>query len=104
MAACNLSMAARIKRSQALEMAALKARVAELETKVKLLEARIRTGLVQGRRPAEEARARSAQARRAARPRPRCPGCHLELPAGNRAEACVWCGFQLDAVAATFRR
>lgn len=82
-------------------MAALKARVAELEVKVKLLEARVRTGLVQGRRPVEEVRARSALARRS-RPRPRCPGCHLELPAGKRAESCVWCGFQLDAVAGTF--
>jgi hypothetical protein len=94
----------RTKRSRDAEMLALKARVAELELKVKMLEARVRTGLVQGRRPIEEARARSAQARRAERPRPRCPGCQLELPSGRREERCVWCGFQLDAVAATFQR
>ncbi len=94
-------MAARPKRREP-ETAKLKARIEELELRVKLLEARVRTGLVQGRRPVEEVRARSALARRA-RPRPRCPGCQLELPAGRRSESCVWCGFQLDAVAATFR-
>ena len=98
-------MAPRSKRPQppaTLETAVLRARIEELELRVKLLEARVRTGLVQGRRPIDEVRVRSAQARRS-RPRPRCPGCHLELPAGRRAESCVWCGFQLDAVAATFR-
>jgi len=92
-------MAARSKRKEE-DPARLRARIEELELRVKLLEARVRTGLVQGRRPIDEVRVRSAQARRS---RPRCPGCHLELPAGRRSESCVWCGFQLDAVAATFR-
>ena len=107
-------MAARPKRSEAAapgrpkagtasaEKARLLARIDELELRVKILEARVRTGLVQGRRPVEEARARSALARRS-RPKPRCPGCTLELPAGRRGEKCVWCGFQFDAVAGTFR-
>lgn len=94
-------MAARTKRPEP-QTAKLRARIEELELRVKLLEARVRSGLVQGRRPVDEVRVRSAQARRS-RPRPRCGGCHLELPPGRRGESCVWCGFQLDAVAATFR-
>jgi hypothetical protein len=90
-------MAARPKRS---ERTRLLARIEELELRVKMLEARVRTGLVQGRRPAEETRARSAQARRS---RPRCPGCTLELPVGRRGESCVWCGFQFAAVAGSFK-
>ncbi len=99
-------MAGRPKRSSDasnLEKAKLLARIDELETRVKILEARVRTGLVQGRRPQEEARARGAVARRS-RPRVRCPGCTLELPAGRRGESCVWCGFQFAAVAGTFPR
>jgi hypothetical protein len=99
-------MAGRSKRSSRpvnSEKAKLLSRICELELRVKILEARVRTGLVQGRRPQEEARARSALARRS-RPRPRCPGCTLELPAGPRGESCVWCGFQFDAVAGTFPR
>jgi hypothetical protein len=92
-------MAPRSKRKEP-ETAKLRSRIEELELRVKLLEARVRTGLVQGRRPIDEVRVRSAQARRS---RPRCGGCHLELPPGRRGESCVWCGFQLDAVAATFR-
>ncbi len=92
-------MAARSKRKEPPTLK-LRARIEELELRVKLLEARVRSGLVQGRRPSDEVRMRSAKARRS---RPRCAGCHLELPPGRRGESCVWCGFQLDAVAAAFR-
>jgi len=32
------------------------------------------------------------------KPRPRCPGCLLELPPGRRGDSCVWCGFVFEAV------
>ncbi|MBK7858548.1 MAG: hypothetical protein IPJ65_07980 [Archangiaceae bacterium] len=87
-------MAARRKND---ETAALKVRIEELELRVKLLEARVRAGLRQARVAQRETAARSRLARRA-RPRARCPGCLLELPAGRQADACVWCGFRFEAV------
>jgi len=45
-----------------------------------------------------EARTAAARTVSAARPRPRCPGCTLELPPGRKREDCVWCGFRFDAV------
>ncbi|HEX8437347.1 hypothetical protein [Archangium sp.] len=80
--------------------ARLAARIEALEDRVRRLEV-----LVRGSAGAKPPRA-SGQVRRKAvaaprvnsRPRPRCPGCTLELPPGARGEACVWCGFQLDAV------
>jgi hypothetical protein len=78
--------------------ARLSARIAALEDRVRLLEARLRVSA-----PAASARVAS---RRAAEPtrtapvraRPRCPGCTLELPPGRRGESCVWCGFIFAAV------
>lgn len=84
------------------EISVLRARVEELELRVKMLEARVRNGFAQARRPADEQRSRSAQMRRS-RPRPRCPGCTLELPKGKHGDSCVWCGFQFDAVGGTLR-
>jgi hypothetical protein len=68
----------------------LAARVGEVEVRVTLLEAKVRD--VSARVPEQKA----APAR--TRPRPRCPGCLLELPPGRRGESCVWCGFVFDAV------
>jgi hypothetical protein len=90
-----------VRRSQTLsadEKRALLERIADLELRMRLLEARVR-------REAAEARSRgrlddlaaSSKAVRPQRPRPRCPGCTLELPKGPRGEECVWCGFRFDA-------
>jgi hypothetical protein len=67
-------------------------RVAELEARVQDLERRLRV------KRAAERSAAQAVTRPAGRPRPRCPGCTLELPPGRRGVACVWCGFRFDAV------
>ena len=73
------------------------ARIEDLELRLKLLEARVRAGLPQARAPQREA-ARLSRVARRSRPRPRCPGCLLELPPGRRGDACVWCGFRFEAV------
>jgi hypothetical protein len=67
-------------------------RVAELEARVRVLEKRLE--LARDVAKAEAAK----QARPKGRPRPRCPGCTLELPPGRRGVSCVWCGFRFDAV------
>lgn len=78
----------------------LTARIAELEWRIKLLEARVRNVSADVRKqsgppgPTESL----AKARRRVRERPRCLGCLLELPPGRRGESCVWCGFIFDAV------
>jgi hypothetical protein len=79
------------------EIRALRARIEDLELRMKLLEARVRAGFAQARAPQREAAARSRAARRS-RPRPRCAGCLLELPVGRRGDSCVWCGFRFEAV------
>ena len=80
------------------DRATLIRRLEDLELRVKLLEARVRSAFSKARvrdeAPDEEGRGR---------PRPRCPGCTLELPKGKRGDSCVWCGFQFDAVGDTFR-
>jgi len=83
------------------EVRDLKARIEELELRMKLLEARVRNGFAQARAPQREAAQRSRVARRR-RPRPRCPGCLLELPPGRRGDSCVWCGFRFEAVAPVY--
>ena len=75
----------------------LRARVAELEDRLRLLEAHVRRLNAQAAALAQTSR-RPLPRMPAARPRPRCPGCRLELPKGRRGEACVWCGFVFDAV------
>src|SRR5687768_18451009 len=77
----------------------LTARIAELEWRIKLLEARVRNVSADVRKQGEPASGEGlAKARRRARERPRCLGCLLELPPGRRGESCVWCGFIFDAV------
>ncbi|WP_223632195.1 hypothetical protein [Corallococcus sp. EGB] len=75
----------------------MSARITALEDRVRRLEARL---ALEARKPAPvRTRATvSAATVRAARPRPRCPGCTLELPRGRRGESCVWCGFMFAAV------
>ena len=68
----------------------LLAHIAELEQRIVLLEAKVRQ--VTPKPPQRPAGRRAARAQR----RPRCPGCLLELPKGRR-DACVWCGFWLEA-------
>ena len=89
------------------DRARLLQRLEELELRVKLLEARVRStlskaGQVTGE-GAEGAERRKGEQGGKSRPRPRCPGCTLELPKGKRGDSCVWCGFQFDAVGDTFR-
>jgi len=79
------------------DRARLLQRLEDLELRVKLLEARVRSTL--SKASAREAGDEDVSSR----PRPRCPGCTLELPKGKRGDSCVWCGFQFDAVGATFR-
>ena len=81
----------------------LSARIADLELRIRLLEARFRASA------AEEARRRALESGKAAkvvppRPRPRCPGCLLESPPGRRGDSCVWCGFRFEAVKARVGR
>ena|SRR5215472_9240204 len=78
----------------------LAAQVAELEQRIKLLEARVR--LVAAREEAWEESHVLGKSRKIQRikPRPRCPGCLLELPPGRRGDTCVWCGFSFEAVPA----
>ncbi len=79
------------------DRAKLLQRLEDLELRVKLLEARVRSTLEAGPKdPGVEEDV-------ASRPRPRCPGCTLELPKGKRGEACVWCGFRFDAVKGLLR-
>jgi hypothetical protein len=75
----------------------LQARVAELEDRIRLLESHVRRLTAQTTALAQTSR-RPLPKVPAARPRPRCPGCRLELPKGRRGEACVWCGFVFSAV------
>lgn len=72
------------------------ARIAELEDRVRILEARVRSFSVQSRKDAASTKVAPRAAR--ARPRPRCPGCTLELPKGRRGDSCVWCGFVFSAI------
>lgn len=68
---------------------ALGEKVRELDARVTRLEARLRVALPLVRKGLPVA---------SGRPRPRCPGCTLELPKGRRRDVCVWCGFCFDAV------
>jgi len=68
----------------------LAARLSDVETRVTLLESKVRE--VVARLPPGQA------APKAPRPRPRCPGCSLELPPGKKGDSCVWCGFVFEAV------
>ena len=80
----------------------LAGRLAELEVRMKLLEAKVRT-IVSENAEARRQEAGSIEGKRPmrrARPRPRCPGCLLELPLGHRGDTCVWCGFSFEAVPA----
>lgn len=74
----------------------LTARIAELEQRIVLLEARVRqvAAVAESRASARP----GAKPLRVARPRPRCPGCRLELPKGRKGESCVWCGFYFEAL------
>lgn len=76
------------------------ARIAELEDRLRILEARSREFAALLRGGASAADGGKAMKPRAARtrPRPRCPGCTLELPKGRRGDCCVWCGFVFSAV------
>lgn len=81
------------------EFAELHARVEALEDRVRRLEAYVRrTAAGSGGAPSVKKGARGAEPAKSSRPRPRCPGCRLELPSGPRGESCVWCGFLFDAV------
>lgn len=76
----------------------LAARIEDLELRIKLLEARVRAFTAERRMLASEESAKPGRKGRRTRPRPRCPGCMLELPPGKRGETCVWCGFRFEAV------
>ena len=90
--------------SQEDRIAPLTARIVELEDRIRILEAKMREFTAQSRRAAAATGAAEAEGPkpRAARtrPRPRCPGCTLELPKGRRGDSCVWCGFMFSAVGA----
>jgi hypothetical protein len=83
--------------------AQLFARIEDLELRIKLLEARVRAVSAENKayRESSGVRAAAAASRKArrSRPRPRCPGCVLELPPGKRGDSCVWCGFRFDSQA-----
>ena len=70
----------------------LAARIEELELRLKLMEARLRNVTAGHREGPQKDEPKHA------RPRPRCPGCLLELPRGKKGDRCVWCGFYFEAV------
>jgi hypothetical protein len=74
----------------------LLARIADLEQRVMLLEAKVRALSADSRR--ERTAASDGTRAKSAKPRVRCPGCLLELPPGRKGESCVWCGFYFDVV------
>ncbi len=84
----------------------LAGRIAELELRLKLLEARVRTLAADERRKAEGSGAPDQTSKHSerVRERPRCPGCLLELPPGRRGDSCVWCGFRFEALKARASR
>lgn len=84
----------------------MNAHVAELEDRIRILEARVRemNALARAANPPDAKAEKDARRAARARPRPRCPGCTLELPKGHRTEYCVWCGFMLTAVRARMYR
>jgi hypothetical protein len=71
------------------ERQGLRLRVVALESRVRLLERRLKAP--GPALPKEVVSPPPAH-------RPTCPGCSLELPVGKRGQACVWCGFRFDAV------
>ncbi len=78
----------------------LGSRVLDLERRVMLLEAKVRLTTAElKQRPAAK-----APLVKLGRPRPRCPGCLLELPKGRKGETCVWCGFVFSALESPLRR
>ncbi len=76
----------------------LHARIAELEQRIQLLEARMRRVVAEAEGKGQAEGKGRKPAARSVRPRPRCPGCRLELPKGPRGESCVWCGFMFEAL------
>ncbi len=85
--------------------ARLAARIEALEDRVRQLEVRVRGAAVVGRvRVSAPVPRKTAAPRASSRPQPRCPGCTLELPPGRKGSACVWCGFQFDAVQSRKRK
>lgn len=74
-------------------------RISQLELRMKLLEARVRRDAVERRGAGKlEVGRPVARVVRSGKPRPRCPGCTLELPKGRRGVQCVWCGYRFDAM------
>ena len=85
--------------------ARLAARIEALEDRVRQLEVTVRGAAVARRvRASEPVRQKAAAPRTGSRSLPRCPGCTLELPSGRKGAACVWCGFQFDAVRSRKRK
>lgn len=82
----------------------LSARIADLELRIRLLEARFRASAAEEARRRALESGKSAKAAAPPRPRPRCPGCLLESPPGRRGDTCVWCGFRFEAVKARVGR
>jgi hypothetical protein len=79
--------------------ARLSARIEILEDRVRRLEVLVRAAAAGRKTPSARARPGGTPAPlKSSRPRPRCPGCTLELPPGRRGEACAWCGFHFAAL------
>jgi hypothetical protein len=89
------------RRSQTLsveEKRVLLDRIADLELRMKLLEARVRRESAEAKsRGRLDALRPAGKVVRTPKERPRCPGCTLEIPRGPRGVECVWCGFRFDA-------
>jgi hypothetical protein len=71
-------------------------RIADLEHRVRLLEAKVRQvaslAAEKEGRPEGRAQPKGGLAR--------CPGCCLELPRGRKRDSCVWCGFVFESMPA----
>jgi len=69
----------------------LRVRVTELEARVRWLEQKLK-------KVAFAAKVKPDPSLRGAQ-RPKCPSCFGEVPKGQRARTCLYCGFSFDVVA-----
>ena len=77
------------RRSNDDELSAVRARVTELEARVRWLEQQLKKVRQAAKVPPPEVPGSK---------RPRCPGCFAEVPRGQRDPHCLYCGFDFTVV------
>jgi hypothetical protein len=98
----------RRKKDRTVENLVLTTQLADLELRIRRLEARLRQVSTPSTdsKPGSKASTNTGKKalRTRAKVRPRCPHCFLEIPKGKRTEACVWCGYYFSAEKAVLKR